>query len=280
MKKIYFLFIAFSFLFVACEENMPTIPCLTCDAAGPDEPTPDLKKVLIEEFTGVSCVNCPDGSAEIENLLSIYPNQLIAISLHAGFYAPPYPNSLYDFRTEEAEALNNFLDTPESYPTATINRKNLEGGNTIQLPSRTTWGGYVAQEIESTAIVNLDVSLEYEESTRKLTANTNITPLEDINGELYISIVIVENNVVDVQSTNDGIIDDYKHKHVFRDMMTYFSGELIEEATLANTPIEKTHSLNLDEGWNTDNVSVVIFVHRSDAQSREVLQAEEVHMQD
>ncbi len=45
--------------------------------------------VLIEEFTGKGCTNCPKGSRELENLLTQFPNNLVAISLHAGFFANP-----------------------------------------------------------------------------------------------------------------------------------------------------------------------------------------------
>ncbi len=45
--------------------------------------------VLLEEFTGKGCTNCPKGSRELENLLTQFPNNLVAVSLHAGFFANP-----------------------------------------------------------------------------------------------------------------------------------------------------------------------------------------------
>src|ERR1700741_1300369 len=85
------------------------------------------RKVLIEEFTGVRCVNCPDGSAEIENLLSLYGGNLVAVSIHSGFFSDPYPDNLYDFRTPEGDQLLNYLGQPLGYPTAVIDRKLFNG---------------------------------------------------------------------------------------------------------------------------------------------------------
>jgi hypothetical protein len=58
----------------ACEENRRVIV--------PFVPEGD-KVVLLEEFTGKGCTNCPKGSREIENLLTIFPDNLIAVSIHA-----------------------------------------------------------------------------------------------------------------------------------------------------------------------------------------------------
>ncbi|MDV7402453.1 hypothetical protein RZS08_64120, partial [Arthrospira platensis SPKY1] len=66
--------------------------------------------MLIEEFTGVRCVQCPAGSADIETYLAIHGEQLIAVSIHAGGFSFPFDESVHDFRTEEGEALNSFLD--------------------------------------------------------------------------------------------------------------------------------------------------------------------------
>jgi len=67
----YLLPIFFAFLFVGCTENKPIIPCLSCETTtNPVNPETVVKKVLMEEFTGVRCVNCPQAKLEIDNLQS------------------------------------------------------------------------------------------------------------------------------------------------------------------------------------------------------------------
>lgn len=121
MKKFILSFFLLSFLLSACEEIPPTL--------NPVDPNPGgggamPRKVLIEEFSGVKCVNCPAGSEAIENLIKIYGDQLIAISIHAGFFAPPYAESKYDFRSADGTNLLSYLGEPLGYPTAVVNRKN------------------------------------------------------------------------------------------------------------------------------------------------------------
>ena len=102
MKKLISFLLLALLITSACEEIQPVIDCLSCEDDGPPIVIdPQDRKVLIEEFTGVRCVNCPAGSAEIQNLLSVYGEQLIAISIHAGFYANPYPENQYPYDYEE-----------------------------------------------------------------------------------------------------------------------------------------------------------------------------------
>src|SRR5690606_1909761 len=48
----------------------------------PTVPTQEPRRVLIEEFTGASCTNCPAGHTTITNLESQYPDRIIAIAYH------------------------------------------------------------------------------------------------------------------------------------------------------------------------------------------------------
>jgi hypothetical protein len=79
MKKLFFLFSLIFFL--SCEEV--TIP-ITDVVIEPTE-----KVVLIEELTGAKCPNCPKGTKAIENILSKYPDNVIAVGIHGSFLAEP-----------------------------------------------------------------------------------------------------------------------------------------------------------------------------------------------
>lgn len=274
MRQNIFFLLLLTLFCISCDENMPVIPCVTCDTT--NEPVePEDRKVLVEEFTGVRCVQCPAGSAELENLLGIHGDRLVVVSIHAGFFANPYDDG-NDFRSDEGEALNTFLDLPEGYPTATINRKLFENENDLQL-NRTSWGGYIVAEKEDLSNVVLDLSLNYDAVTRELIANTTIKPVETIEENLRLSVMVLESGIVGHQTTPEGFREDYVHKHVLRDMLTPFDGESISEDLTAGVTIEKQHSMTLPNEWDSDKVDVIIFVHR-EGSSREVLQAEEASL--
>ena len=271
MKRNIFSLLLLTLFCFSCNETMPEIPCVTCDNSG-EEVLPEDRKVLVEEFTGVRCVQCPAGSAELENLLDVHGERLIVVSIHAGGFATPY-NDGNDFRTDEGEALNSFLDLPEGYPTATINRKLFENEPDLQL-IRTSWGGYIAAEKEELSNIVLDLSLNYDAATRSLTANTTIKPVEDITESTRLSVMVLESGIIGHQIVPGSFDEEYVHKHVLRTMLTPFNGESIDEALNVGATIEKQHSMTLPDEWNSDKVKVIVFVHKEGA-SREVIQAEE-----
>ena len=58
------------------------------------------KKILIEDFTGHKCQNCPDASKEIKAIQNLYPNQVIALAIHVSSFAKPNPlGNPYDYLT-------------------------------------------------------------------------------------------------------------------------------------------------------------------------------------
>ena len=263
---------------MACNENKPVIPCLSCGGTTtPIPPETVVKKVLMEEFTGVRCVNCPQAKTEIANLQSeaLFGKNFIAVSYHAGFFSRPYNDSKNDYRTNQGDDIIEFLDQPIGFPSGVINRKLFSGEEDLQIESFATWGGFVGQELEETAEMALDLETTYNTSSRVLNVSIDITPLQNINEPLNLSILITENDIVDVQLTPDGIVEDYAQTHVFRAMLTNTFGDPINEVLVANQPISNIYSFTLPSEWVAENCYVVAFVHHAE-QSKEVLQVEEV----
>lgn len=264
-----------SLLWLGCEEIPPEInPRM--GGENPIEVTPvdsQQRQVLIEEFTGVRCVNCPAGSAAIEGLLADYGQRLVAISIHAGSFAPPYPDS-EDFRTDEGTNLLSYLGAPLGYPTAVVNRKKFEGEFDLQL-GRTQWPGFIVDELGSPPKVKIDIQNAYSDEDRRLEVKVTLYVEENIaEDEVHISVAITENDIQELQLTpSSGTPDpNYKHKHVLRDMLTTYNGDRIDEALTAGAVIEKNYTMTLPTGWVAENCEVVAFVN-FDGDNKEVLQA-------
>ncbi|MFN7117869.1 MAG: Omp28 family outer membrane lipoprotein [Saprospiraceae bacterium] len=268
---IYSLFLL-SFLFTACEEIPPTINPVDPNPGG-GGPTP--RKVLIEEFSGVRCVNCPAGSEAIENLLTIYKDQLIPISIHAGFFAPPYPDSKYDFRTPDGNNLLSYLTEPLGYPSAVVNRKIFTGEPDIQL-GQNQWAGYIAQEAAQAPEVTLTLNSTYNNVNRQLNIEVNIKTLEPIEGsDIRLSVALTETNISDVQLTPTGRVSDYKHKHVLRDFITNYDGNPVPEIQKDGSTLSKSFTYTLPANYMAENCNIIAFVHLN-GEKKDVLQAEAV----
>ena len=50
----------------------------------------ECKKILLEDYTGHKCGNCPRAAEKAEELKEIYGDQLIPIAIHAGFFASDF----------------------------------------------------------------------------------------------------------------------------------------------------------------------------------------------
>jgi len=273
---LYFIFIAFLFT-TACSENMPLIDCLSCDTETGPPVEPEDRKVVIEEFTGVRCVNCPAGSAEIQNLLSVYGERLIAISIHAGFYANPYPESQYDFSTPEGDNLETFLGIPIGYPTSVIDRKQFSGESDLQLEGTSSWGGYIAQELDSDVKMTCGIENQWNANERKLSVSVTGGAIEAIDEEIRLTVFIVESGIKDTQLTPSGKVDDYNHKHVLRKAITAYNGDVVVSSLAVGEFINEDFTYSFPAEWDEANCVVVAFFHNGGS-NKEILQADEKHV--
>ena len=277
MKKITILLFASLFLILSCEEASIVIhPDMEVDPTDTTDTDSTVRQVLIEEFTGVRCVNCPEGSIAIENLLETYDEQLVAISIHSGFFAPPLSESQYDFRFSDADNLLSFLGEPVGYPTAVVNRKIFDGESSLQLLGQTKWAGRIAEEIEVAPKVDIEIVREFDDATRELTATVRLNIEETITeDDVRITVLMTESGIMDAQLTPTGIVEDYSHKHVLRGFVTNYNGDPITESLTAGSEIVKEYTYTLPEDWVASKCTVVALVSLGGAEL-DVLQAHEV----
>lgn len=276
MKKLLFICCAFALFSLGCDEISPKINPIVDQG---DCPTVDKslvnnqeRQVLIEEFTGVRCVNCPAGSEAIEDLIGIHGDRLIAISLHAGFFSNPYPQSLYDFQTPDGDNILSFLGEPLGFPTAVVNRHQFAGEENLQV-GRNSWPDYVAQELAIAPKAKLAITPTWDETSRDLKIEVSIFIEEDIEeADVRLSVVLTEDDVKDVQLTPAGIEDNYKHKHVFRDAITNYDGNTLTEDLTLGSQFCKVYNTTLDAAWNADNCHLIAFIHLGGT-SKQILQA-------
>jgi len=270
--RIFFPFIAAFFVLAGCSEIMPVIP----------EPTPPdeiKRKVMIEEFTGVTCVNCPQGAAEIENLLSIYGDNLIAVAVHAGFFAQPDPSrNSQDFRTAEGDFLIGFLGEPQGYPSAVIDRKLLNGSTELQ-QSQGAWAGLIDQELQQEAAASLIIEHNYDPESRFLEMNLSSIFAQSLNESVNISVLVTENDIVEPQLTPDGWDMEYKHKHMMREYLTNVSGEEFAVNPSSGASFSKTIRYTIPEDYVVNNLEIVAFIHLA-GNVKDVLQIESIKLND
>lgn len=251
----------------ACVEKRPVIGPL---GGGSDS----ARKVLIEEFTGVRCTNCPDGSAEILNLQALHGENLIAVSIHAGPFSEPYPENQYDFRTATGDALLQLLGEPLGYPSAVIDRKIFPGESGRPI-GKAQWPGYIQSELAEAPLVNVAIETTYKDADRSLHVRVTVVPLEDIAEPLKLSVLLTEDNIVDVQAFPSGLDPGYTHRHVLRDrLMAEVSGLAIGDHFVKGQSQSFDFDYTLPTNWKANDCHIVAFVHKA-GPDLDVLQVEE-----
>jgi hypothetical protein len=259
MKKLVILSL-WATIFGACTEIAPVVPAL------------GDRKVLVEEFSGVRCVNCPAGASELDNLRGIYGDRLVVVSVHTGDFSTPYSDSKFDFRTPEGDALERNLGAPLGYPTAVINRKKFTGQTGLQV-GRSLWAGLIASETKEASAVSFSVEKTYNATTRQFQMTIKaVENTKDALKNVVFSAMITEDNIVDNQETPSGKRSDYKHRHVFR-------GFAAKEIAVNPTGISAVnYSFNgvLKPNWVAENCSMALVLSQNNGATKDVLQVAEV----
>jgi len=270
-KIILALFGFFLLVGTACEEIPPEIP--------PIQPPTGTKNVIIEEFSGVQCPNCPVGDAQISNLQSLYgSDRVVAVTMHAyvtGVLSAPMSDSRYDFRTDAAEAIIKNLGLPSGIPAASVNRVPFEGETALLTPPN-QWAAKVERQLEKEAKVGVNLQPEYNPDTRMLTVNVRVIAQENIPGPTRLHMGLMEDGMIDKQIDGVTKIEEYEHNHILRDYITDHLGDNISPSLSLGETWTRSYTLEIPEEdgwWVAENISVFGFVSQNFDDQKDVLQA-------
>ncbi len=238
--------------------------------------------VLIEEFTGVRCVNCPKGHDIAADLIEQNDGRVLAMALHAGFLTTPYPESTQEFAISEAQAIHDYTGTL-AVPSASINRTVFDGEQQPSILNVNAWGGKVAQALTTTPPVNLYVYKEYNPETRQLSVWVQLRYTQTVLEPNYITVAISEGGIIDPQLVPDGASSKvelaYEHNHVMRDLLTSNTGDLVDTATNVRTVYIQSFSKTLPTDWDAQHCEVIAYVHYA-GEDKSILQAGSVYVED
>lgn len=240
---------------------------------------PSDKVVLIEDFTGAACPNCPDGHIAVADAIAASPGKVIAIAEYNYFADPLYIDQI--FVTAEAYSLNDYLGPVTGWPAIFIDRRDFANdGYIAELPENV--GTLTAGQVVTSSPVNIYIENLFDAGTRLLTTKVKIKYTEMVSSINHISISLTESGIVAAQIDDNvgGEVPNYIHNHVLRKMLSFYTGDALPEENIAGRVYEFEYSYTLPEDWNADNMSVVAFVHNYEASNKDVLQAAEVDIID
>jgi hypothetical protein len=240
----------------------------------------NVRKVLVEDYTGHTCGNCPRAAEKLKELECQWGDRVVPMAIHAGFFALPESNAngsyATDHRTAEGNEYNTtFGNSALGLPNGLVNRKSFSG----QFPQdRSVWAEHVAAELALPAEAYLTMQNTYSEASRTVNTSIDISVLSNLNnGPYYIIVALTEDSIVDWQKDyelgDDENIAGYVHNHAHRVNFNGTWGTQVGTGNLAaGQVVNVSYSLQLNPDWRDAHCNVVAFVYRQD--TKEVLQAE------
>ncbi|MFN3917301.1 MAG: Omp28-related outer membrane protein [Flavobacteriales bacterium] len=230
MKTTINIFLAIMVFFTSCNYiKDPLVPVAqvneNCDTIFNFSPTTNTKKnVLIEDFTGHNCNNCPTAAAIATNMSdSASVAEIIVVALHADVGAfnsvQNNPDGSYstDWRTEEAIQIFNYFVPGSGLPAGMINRIQTAGNYNVLYWN---WASFISNNTGYSQPADVSIQSKAEMlSDRTICLKVEVEFLNSMNGNYRVASYLVEDSIVDWQKMpNNSNNPNYLHRHVKRDM--------------------------------------------------------------
>lgn len=300
MKKTFIYTSAALMLFAAsCKEH--GVPIDLSEGGQSEDTTyvgtveaPQSKRILIEELSGVTCVNCPQGAEKLEELDAANPGLLSIVTIHTGVFTDPIEGkSKQNFQTADGRTLRELVWGEQGgKPTAAFDRLPIGNQtNKYFVDGYTEWATKIndAKNMHPATPINLSVTSSYDEIKGTYEIETTVKYTEAVSTQQALHLFLIESKIIDVQELSASNYDpDYEFNHVFRRAITpAATGKLfltdmgIKEA--GRVYVYRT-SLKIDETdeaqklWKPVNMKVVAFVANVGSDDKRVLQVQDTKL--
>ena len=219
------------------------------------------KNVLIEDFTGQLCNNCPLATNTISTLQETFGHdRVIPVAIHGGYLTLAAPTGL-------ANAIGNTYTAERgvsSKPKGEVDR-------TGQLLDQEKWGTAVLERISMTAHVKLGVeNIAFDADSREL--SFSVKTAADLTGaQGLLQVWLTESHIHTYQKTPDpnrfpqypasGNDHNYEHNHVLRACVSAKDGDAL--SLVAGGSDTRAYKYKLESDWVADNMSVIVIAYNA-----------------
>ena len=289
MKKIFTQIVALLFIHVMI------VSCDFVHNANPKiEPTFNgntsviYKKILVEDYTGHKCGNCPIAADVLKSLESQYSGKIVPLAIHAGFFANINTTYPTDFRTTAGNAYDTqFGISTAGNPNGLINRLGYGSGGFIKAYS--VWGSEISQQITQAAKFEIKIKNNYTAGSGNLNTDITVRSLANNNGVYKLVVLLSEDSIIAEQldyrlPSGSQFVPNYEFNHVLRGAINSEWGDAIftTSANLNDSVVKSFPSFTINSTYKASKCHVIAYLYDADPSSPtyyEVLQAEEKSVQ-
>ncbi|MCB0476925.1 MAG: hypothetical protein KDC84_02110 [Crocinitomicaceae bacterium] len=277
--------VGFNFLSNSCDriEN-PVVPPIELDTNlypgnWSDYPWPTFGQntntdlnVLIEDFTGHKCPNCPAAAVIAADLETNNPGRVFVASIHASAgdafqtTSTPgdgeYPHYAHDFTTDAGDAYVIDISGMIGNPVGMINREiSPEGVNWNHVT--TSWGNEVSGLLTANDLkINLQQAINFYPSTNGLFVHVEAEALENLSANVSIVSYFVQRQVISAQKNGAVTEDHYHHHNVMAGTISPIYGEPIfsSASTGEKFTVDFSYAVPENDSLNIDsNIRVITY---------------------
>jgi len=264
LKPILPIFFLAACLFQACDKVSE--PYATVKPSGGDT---TKRMVLIEDYTGHKCVNCPLAAIMADDLEQLYGGQVYVMAVHATYFATPDPSGKFtaNYMTAAGNEWSSYFKI-ESAPSGLVNRTFFSGKNTFMSPK--LWGGAVQAAVELPKAAIMTIKNSYSESTRTLTTSIDTKFLLQLDGTFNLVTCILEDSIISPQQNKDTlagpvpIIEDYVFMNMLRGVINGNWGEQLTTSVDLTKVYNKLYTYQFPENWKAEHCWVLSFIYNDD----------------
>lgn len=293
MRKV-FLAASCVVLLASCEEKAPVINFgepIAQDTTFvlPTVPAAEKHNVLVEEFTGQSCSNCPAAHELLTEIQHAHePGRINVIGLYFEGITqtrPPH-GAKYDFRNAQAKLIaTDVYSGVSSIPAGGVERVAI--GGTIKL-DRSVWTSTIESRLNVPSPVNLKIESEYNATDSIASIRATLVYTSKVDFPHNISIVVVEDSIIDKQEypsthpVHPGYDEAYLFTNIFRGMVTSAPyGDPVLTAVTTKEPgraFIKNFKYKLTNVLNPANCRVIAFINSTKSGDPQIIQSAQIKL--
>ena len=256
--------------------TLVAISLIACDNIAIDKRTTEVnidafkKPVVVVDFTGVACNNCPAAAELIQTMHDKAGDKLIAVAMYPDC---SFNHTEFDLRSIEAtQYYEAFGDLSKIVlPSGMVDFASYNGNYIID---KDLWPSAVSSRIISQPTLEIELTkAKLDATNRTMSFETNIKATSEIAGNISVIYWLIEDGIVGTQNYYGTYINDYTHNHVLRKSLNGLWGENVSVSV--GSDYQKANSFTIDKNnWNLTNCSVVAVVIDSD--TKEILTANKI----
>lgn len=244
----------------------------------------NAKKVLLEDYTGHTCGNCPPAAEIAEQLATTYGSSVVVLAVHAGFFSriklPDYPVTYTSTAGNDWDGNSGFGVSAVGNPNGMVNRKDFGGG---RIQKESNWSSLVNTALKSPFLIKLDLFTSYDSTVRALNTRVKATFKASYPNPTKLCLILYEDHIFGAQTDyrkSPDLVSNYEFNHVLRGSINgSWGSDLSTKATsLGDTMSVSTLNFSIKPEYKDRHIVVVAIAY--DATSREVLQVDKLKIRD